>query len=277
MSTESSCPHCGAEKLATTARCNQCGQDAFEPKLYESIAFPKEPTAPKFDSSNPIKDFFAFLKRLFFRPELVFEDVRTNVYKPAMVVTYSLIISWAVSIFESMFYRSMHDRIEAFMKSRLFEDDETVSLLNQWLTPNKQESIGQLFSSWHLYVGRALLDPFFTIVKFGFMSGIFWLFIWLLSPSTKRSNVDYFKVLSIVAIADCARVFQLMPFLGWLVSLLAVVYLQITGIRTVFSMSGTRATLVLMLPPMILLGFFAFIALFFTVGIMALFSSFFGS
>jgi hypothetical protein len=223
------CPHCGKEIAEGQVFCQHCGA-----KLVEAapISEPREKTSwEDRESRGFLRGLFTTLNEVLFHPSVFFKKMPVigGLTDPLL---YALILGMAGLIFSSFWQILLQGAMQGLM------------------IPGMKAAPGQNIFSGIFMAVLAFLFPFLIILGLFITSGI--LHVCLMLARGARSGFE--ATFRVVAYANSAYIFLVIPFCGSLLAAVWAVVLTIIGLREAHETTGGKAAFAVFLPVVVCCG-----------------------
>lgn len=213
-STISACPVCGAISGGAYEIENK------SPSTTNLIPFED----PSWDN-RPFMALIETIRECIFSPTQFFSKIRSGQSKWRPIL-FCLAIGGVGAVASYYWGQILPDPFQSFKEST-FSDTLTVDSLSSSL----------------------MSTPVLLILSILFLS----MYFQVVLKVFKKSKAPFLMMFRVLCYSEAASIFMVLPAIGDLVSVLFAIYLTLTGIKSVHSISRTRATVMFLIAPIVLL------------------------
>lgn len=220
--TISACPVCGAVYGGTCETRHQ------PPATAELIPFED----PSWDN-RPLMALIETIRECIFSPIRFFAKIRSGQSKWRPIL-FSLAVGGVGAVASYCWSQLLPDPFQSF-KTSTFSESLTYDSLSSSL----------------------MSTPVLLLISILFLS----MYFQLVLKVFKKSKAPFLMMFRVLCYAEAASIFMVLPAVGDMISVFFAIYLTLTGIKSVHSISRTRATVMFLIAPVVLSIFFLFILL----------------
>lgn len=232
------CTRCHSDFSATSAisACPVCG--AVSGGAYETIHQPPTVTNlipfedPSLDN-QPLLAMIETIRECIFCPIQFFSKIRSGESKWRPIL-FSLAVGGVGAVASYSWSQLLPDPFQS-LKGSTFSESLTADSLSSSL----------------------MSTPVLLLISILFLS----MYFQLVLKVFKKSKAPFLMMFRVVCYAETASIFMILPAVGDLISVIFALYLTLTGIKAVHSISRTRATVMFLIAPIVLFFIFLFIVL----------------
>jgi hypothetical protein len=212
-STITACPACGAVSGGAYEIKNQ------PPTATNLIPFED----PSWDN-RPLMALIETIRECIFSPTQFFSKIKSGQSKWRPIL-FSLAVGGVGAVASYCWSQLLPDPFQSF-KTSAFSESLTVDALSSSL----------------------MSTPVLLLISILFLS----MYFQLVLKVFKKSRAPLLMMFRVLCYSEAASIFMILPGIGNLVSVLFALYLTLTGIKTVHSISRTRATVMFLIAPVVL-------------------------
>jgi hypothetical protein len=224
------CARCRTDFTATStiSACPVCGAvsgGAYEIKNHAPATADLIPFEDPSLDDRPLMALIETIRECIFSPTTFFSKIRSGQSKWRAIL-FCLAVGGVGAVASYCWSQLLPDPFQSFKTSAFSESLTTDSLSSSLMSTPVLLLISILFLSMYFQV----------VLK------IF-----------KKSKAPFLMMFRVLCYSEAASIFMVIPAIGDLVSLLFALYLTLTGIKSVHSISRTRATVMFLIAPVVLL------------------------